>query len=99
MSSRSFVVGASTPCTLGIAFMSAADPAKVIASAANGSAEAVLKSMTPRDGPTNLALVTWALVNLALATINWSGVIRSGRIPCAQLVCSVSHMPSAKAHA
>ena len=53
MSSRKRVVGASTPCTFGIALMSAAEPANVMALAANGRADAVLKSMTPSEGPTN----------------------------------------------
>jgi len=53
MSSRKRVVGVSTPCTFGIAFISAAEPANVMASAANGKADAVLKRMTPREGPTN----------------------------------------------
>ena len=70
MSSRSLVVGASTPCTFGIALIRAAEPANVIASAAKGNAVAVLKRMTPSDGPTNCALVTCALVNFALAIIN-----------------------------
>ena len=53
MSSRKRVVGDSTPCTFGIALMSAADPANVTALAAKGRADAVLNRITPIDGPTN----------------------------------------------
>ena len=99
MSANIFVVGGATACSFGTVAISAADPAKVAASARNGSDIDALNMTTPSGGPMNCAATICPLEKRAFASSKSSGFTIAGIRPCAAFTCSVSQLPNMNAEA